>query len=179
MPGPLALLTVLVFALAGVAAVRAGWPLRTQARRLWLGLALGCGWLAVNKLFEVQERVHVAIHRLGFGDPPGLAGIDDLVLLGYGLAGVALLARYRAPLFAHRRSAAWIGLAGMLFAAAFLVDSFGPNHGALAEGEQWVELAGAVALTCAGLARAVPHPATRKRTAQAGTSASSSWTSSR
>ncbi len=131
-------------AAATVALVRYRRPRQPSLFLLLFGLGLAL--LAVDKLTRVVDSLHEALHRAGFGDPPLLNGIDDLVyLLGFAVAG-AIIVWYRRELVARPRFAMALAGAAVLFAAGFAIDAFGPPGGVVTVLEQWLEFAGSLVL---------------------------------
>jgi len=111
-------------------------------RWFWLLAGLGFAFLTFDELWSLHERIGRWLEANEVPLPPGVNHHDDLVLMAYGLAGLALCA-------ASWRELAKPGLRvpftfGFLaFAFALGVDAFAPVEGAWPKGEEMIETAGA------------------------------------
>lgn len=89
-----------------------------HARRSWIWLIIAAGMigLACDEAFELHERLDLALHQwLGLRESPWTDRIDDLIVLGYGLTGLALLWLYRGELMRFRRIWPYLAIAFTLF----------------------------------------------------------------
>lgn len=114
-------------------------PLR---RAFWLVAGAGFLFLTADELWSLHERIGRWLYARGIEPPPGINHTDDLVLLSYGVAGLALC-------FACHRE---IRVPGILvpfllgFAAlalAIAIDAGAPVEGIWPHIEEPVETAGA------------------------------------
>ncbi len=70
---------------------------------VWLLIALGFLFLAVDEVAKIHESLDHFVHRLLHRPETGLTDrLDDAILLGYGSSGVAVLYVYRSELTAYR-----------------------------------------------------------------------------
>jgi len=80
-------------------------------RAIWRILAIGFWFLALDDLFQIHENLDLAFHAIVGWDPNGPTDcLDDLIVVCYGIFGVAMLLRYRKELL--RYIPAWPYLAG-------------------------------------------------------------------
>jgi hypothetical protein len=143
--------TAVAFAIGAGFAVTAAPRLEGTARRFALVFGVALALAGVEKVVRLIDRIHEGLHRLGFGDPPYLNGIDDLILLcGFAAAGLFLAWHWRV-LAADRRLAGWFTAAAGLAAMSFAIDAFGPDGGRLTVFEECLELAMAACLGGAAL----------------------------
>ena len=70
---------------------------------VWLLIALGFLFLAVDKVAKIHESLDRFVHRLLQRPETALTDrLDDAILLGYGLSGVVVLYIYRSELVSYR-----------------------------------------------------------------------------
>ena len=70
---------------------------------VWLLVALGFLFLAVDEVAKIHESLDRFVHRLLQRPETGLTDrLDDAILLGYGLVGAAVLYAYRSELASYR-----------------------------------------------------------------------------
>jgi len=129
-------------AAAAARAAPPGSPLARSAGLVAL-VAAGFVFLAVDEVARLHEKLEdVLVAHDGPGPKPALLDrIDDLIVLGYGLAGAAILFRARAALAPYRAAGPWLVAAGACFAvmvAADLVTTRDDLLHALARGRLWV-----------------------------------------
>ena len=74
-----------------------------QPAFVWLLIALGFLFLAVDEVAKIHESLDRFAHRLLQRPETALSDrLDDAILLGYGLSGVAVLYIYRSELISYR-----------------------------------------------------------------------------
>lgn len=125
--------------ICGVAAYGAG---RERVRPFWLLAGLGFGFLAVDELWSIHERIGRKLYETGAPRLPGINHHDDMVLVAYGLAGLALCAWYWREIAIDGILAPFALGFGAL-AAAIIIDSIAPVSGAWPRIEETIETAGA------------------------------------
>ena len=70
---------------------------------LWLLLAFGFLFLAIDEVARLYESFARSVHRiLGLQETALSDRLDDVIVLGYGVLGVAVLCVYRAELADYR-----------------------------------------------------------------------------
>ena len=70
---------------------------------VWLLIALGFLFLAVDEVAKIHESLDRFVHRLLQRPETALTDrLDDAILLGYGLSGMAVLYAYRSALISYR-----------------------------------------------------------------------------
>jgi hypothetical protein len=75
----------------------------TGKSRVWLLMSLGFLYLAIDELFSIHEGIDLFIHWLFAMRETGLTDrIDDVVVLAYGILGVAVLWSHRSELAVSR-----------------------------------------------------------------------------
>lgn len=161
--------------IAALASARAGLaPARASGWRPWLPLAAILAFLALDKPLNILDRVHEGLHHLGFGDPPLVHGIDDLLLLGLMALAAAIAAVCWREVLRDRLAFAVLAAGGFTFGVAFLIDSEGPLGGPVTTAEQWLEAAAALVMAAGFLLAArAPGPAGAGRERRAGSFAGS------
>ena len=77
-----------------------------RQRGPWPWLAVGFGYLTLDELLRGHERLDWAIHHhlLRRPETPLTDHLDDLIIIGYVLIGLAILLRYRAELSRFREA---------------------------------------------------------------------------
>lgn len=76
----------------------------TNARLLWGLIAAGFLFLCADELFKIHESLDELIHSLFSLEETGLTDrIDDLLILGYAVIGIAVIVRYRSEFFIMKR----------------------------------------------------------------------------
>jgi hypothetical protein len=106
--------------------------------------AASFAFLAVDELARLHEQLEdlLVAHDGPGPKPPLLDRIDDLIVLGYGLAGAAVLFRVRAALAPYARSALpWLVGAGACFLVMVTTDLLTTRDDlmwTLAHGRKWV-----------------------------------------
>ena len=94
-------------------------PLRgwRDPRWIWLILAVGFLYLAVDEVATLHESVDRLVHRLFGWQETGLSDrLDDVIVLGYGALGVVVLYAYRTELAACREVLPLVRCSVILFA---------------------------------------------------------------
>ncbi|MGE5596822.1 MAG: hypothetical protein ACM3S1_12420 [Hyphomicrobiales bacterium] len=149
--------TAALFAVASIFAW-AAWRSERGRRdaAFWAIASLGLALLAANELFNLQEWGHEKLHQVGFGDPPFLQGIDDLLMLIGGGIGLAICGIFRHEFMRDRRAFAFFAASIVLLAVAVLNDSFERSGGPFSKPEEVLELA-ASAATAVGMALRWQH----------------------
>ena len=110
----------IVFRLRGCPPLR-GWR---DPRWVWLLIAVGFLYLAIDEATELHERLGLLISRI-FGLQPitlTLTRIDGTILLGYGVLGVMVCYAYRTELAAHREVLPLAACGVILFVFSVLMD---------------------------------------------------------
>jgi hypothetical protein len=122
------LLLVAFFAFRIFAARRALSAKLFAGPALWLFVAAGFVFLAADDAFKIHE----TLGRLLRGAVPSGGGpMDDLVLVAYGLAGIAMLWLYRRELRPMRVMLPPLAIGFIFAAAAILSDALGDKPGLL------------------------------------------------
>ena len=111
----------------GIFYCRTGGSLREGWRNpafVWLLIALGFFFLAIDEVAKIHESLDHFVHRVLQLQETGLTDrLDDAIMLGYGLIGVAVLYVYRCEL-GHYRAALPLVLCGfVLFVCMGLLDA--------------------------------------------------------
>lgn len=84
-------------------------------RSLWLLMAVGFLFLAFDELLEFHETIDVWLRNTWLGWPPLFRNWSDVVVIGYGVAGVAVLARFWSEIRQLPRTAILLGLGGVFY----------------------------------------------------------------
>ncbi len=81
-----------------------GDDLPTRGAFIWMIFAAGFTFLALDEWLEIHEKMDSYIHRAYLGhEATNLTDrIDDLIILAYGLVGLAVIAAYRRELVRYR-----------------------------------------------------------------------------
>jgi hypothetical protein len=137
--------TALAF-LAGAGLALAAALAARAHRSFWWASAAGLLLLAVDKPLTLVDHAHEGLHRAGFADPPGLTGLDDLILLAAMLLALGLCAWHWRLLASDRWLLTGIASSGSLFAGAWAHDAFTKNDTTGDPIEQAAELAAACVL---------------------------------
>lgn len=120
-------------------------------RVFWLFAGLGFVMLTADELWSVHEKVGKRLTDAGVATPPGINHMDDLVLLGYGVAGLCLCAVYWREI-ARPGLVAPFALGFAALSVSILIDSTAPVEGVWPKIEEMIETAGAM-LFLVGFAR--------------------------
>ena len=95
-----------------------------QPAFVWLLMALGFLFLAVDEVAKVHESLDRFVHRLLQRPETALSDrLDDAILLGYGLVGVAVLYAYRSELLSYRAVLPLVICGFVLFLFMGLLDA--------------------------------------------------------
>ena len=90
-----------------------GWR---DSRWLWLLLAFGFLFLAVDEVARLHESFDRSVHRILGMQETGLSDrLDDAIVLGYGVLGAAVLCVYRAELADYREVLPLVTCGAILF----------------------------------------------------------------
>ena len=129
------------------------WRLGHARSRLWLLVAVGMVVLSLDEGLSVHERLGHWSYARGWNSPIGNHN-DDLFMLGYLLAAVALVTVYGRELWSQPRNVLHPLLAGVAASAAsILVDALATLGGFSPVAEETLELLGAGLLLVALRAR--------------------------
>ena len=91
---------------------------------VWLLIALGFLFLAVDEVAKIHESLDRFVHRLLQRPETALTDrLDDAILLGYGLVGVAILYAYRSELISYRPVLPLVTCGFVLFLFMGLLDA--------------------------------------------------------
>ena len=91
---------------------------------VWLLIALGFLFLAVDEIAKIHESLDRFVHRLLQRSETALSDrLDDAILLGYGLSGVAVLYVYRSELISYRAVLPLVVCGFVLFLFMGLLDA--------------------------------------------------------
>lgn len=104
-----------------------GWPAFPSLRRriaspraIWLVMAVGFFYLGLDDVLQIHENIDKWIHALLHAQPDNLTDrIDDLLVLLYGLIGLAVMWRSRRDLLAYRAEL-WPLVPGFLLMVAMV-----------------------------------------------------------
>ena len=95
-----------------------------QPAFVWLLMALGFLFLAIDEVAKVHESLDRSVHRLLQRPETALSDrLDDAILLGYGLVGVAVLYAYRSELISYRAVLPLVICGFVLFLFMGLLDA--------------------------------------------------------
>lgn len=95
-----------------------------QPAFVWLLMALGFLFLAVDEVAKIHESLDRSVHRLLQRPETALSDrLDDAILLGYGLVGVAVLYAYRSELISYRAVLPLVICGFVLFLFMGLLDA--------------------------------------------------------
>ena len=95
-----------------------------QPAFVWLLMALGFLFLAIDEVAKVHESLDRSVHRLLQRPETALSDrLDDAILLGYGLVGVAVLYAYRSELVSYRAVLPLVICGFVLFLFMGLLDA--------------------------------------------------------
>ena len=95
-----------------------------QPAFVWLLMALGFLFLAIDEVAKVHESLDRFVHRLLQRPETALSDrLDDAILLGYGLVGVAVLYAYRSELISYRAVLPLVICGFVLFLFMGLLDA--------------------------------------------------------
>lgn len=112
----------------GVFYARTGGSLRLAVWRhpafVWLLIALGFLFLAVDEVAKIHESLDRFVHRLLQHPETALSDrLDDAILLGYGVSGAVVLYVYRAELIYYRAVLPLVTCGFVLFVFMGLLDA--------------------------------------------------------
>jgi hypothetical protein len=100
-----------------------GISLRRDPAQLWAVIAFGFAFLAFDEALSIHERADVLLHWLLSWEETALTDrIDDVIILAYGLAGLALLYWRRAEALRCRVALPWLALGFALLSATVILD---------------------------------------------------------
>lgn len=95
-----------------------------QPAFVWLLIALGFLFLAVDEVAKIHESLDRFVHRLLQRPETALTDrLDDAILLGYGLVGAAVLYAYRSELISYRTVLPLVMCGFVLFLFMGLLDA--------------------------------------------------------
>ena len=95
-----------------------------QPAFVWLLMALGFLFLAIDEVAKIHESLDRSVHRLLQRPETALSDrLDDAILLGYGLVGVAVLYAYRSELISYRTVLPLVICGFVLFLFMGLLDA--------------------------------------------------------
>jgi hypothetical protein len=140
--GPITSLKVAMSLAAGTLGVltyRRFWSQPGAAKRpgaagsfFWLVAGLGLGWLALDDYLQIHERLGGALLE---GKVPLLNNVDDVIVLGYGVVGLAAVALFFREIVSSRPVVTLL-LVGISFGLVMMaVDFFAPEESILAGAE--------------------------------------------
>lgn len=92
-------------------------------RVFWLLLALGFLFVALDEMLEIHETFDEWLRDTWVGWPPLFRNWNDVIVIAYGLAGLAILAKYWPEVRRLPRMAAMLGLGGLFYALHTGIDS--------------------------------------------------------
>ncbi|MGE5595780.1 MAG: hypothetical protein ACM3S1_07055 [Hyphomicrobiales bacterium] len=110
----------------------------------WLLSGAGLAYLGFDERISLHERIGDWTERHIGGPPPHVHRNDDLVLLAFGIAGLAVTARFWREVVAHPTVFALIVAGCASTAVSIAVDLFGPREGFLPWFEERLEFVGQV-----------------------------------
>lgn len=124
-------------------------------RHLAVACAAGLVALALDEGIELHDRAgRWLYHERGVVAPGPVNHVDDLFVIGYMVAGVAIMAAYLPALWRSRRLFAGLVMAGALIAIGTAFDALGTTGTWTDFAEEAFETAGAVVLAVAFLGEA-------------------------
>ena len=100
-------------------------PLRgwRDPRWVWLLIAVGFLYLAIDEAAALHESFDILIHRIfGLQQTPLTNRLDSVIVLGYGVLGVMVCYAYRTELAAHREVLPLATCGMILFVLSTLMD---------------------------------------------------------
>ncbi len=93
---------------------------------LWLLLAAGFVFLAIDDAFEIHEQLDPLIHRgLDLEESALSDRLDDLLVLAYGAVGVSILFVFRGELLLHREMVPYLAAGLVLSVVEVFFDALG------------------------------------------------------
>jgi hypothetical protein len=96
---------------------------------LWRLVSAGFLYLALDEVFEFHERLDEGLHALVDVAETALSDrLDDLIVLGYGIAGAAVLWRFRAEVAHFRPLAGFLRAAAVAFVLMAAIDLATSRH---------------------------------------------------
>ena len=91
---------------------------------VWLLIALGFLFLAIDEIVAIHESVDHLFHRTFQIEETGLSDrLDDVIVLGYGLIGVGVLYAYRGELVRYKSALPLVMCGFVLFVFMSLLDA--------------------------------------------------------
>lgn len=92
-------------------------------RWFWLLLSAGFLFLALDEMLEFHESFDGWIRNTWVGWPPLFRNWNDVIVIGYGVAGLALLVTFRSEMLRLPRAAVLLGLGGLFYVIHTGIDS--------------------------------------------------------
>lgn len=130
----------------GIAIFRALGPAHGLGRCFWLLAGLGLCWLAFDDYAQLHERVSWALDGR---QAPLVTHWDDLVVLGYAIGGVIVLALFRRELLASTPVALLLGLGVAATGVMVAFDATADPESKLASFEDWANVVASALLLAA------------------------------
>jgi hypothetical protein len=138
--GPATTLKVAETALTGALGIAIFASLGTVhglGRYFWLVAGIGLCWLAFDDYAQVHERVSWALDDR---QAPLVTHWDDLVVLGYALAGAVALILFRHEVFSAPAVSVLLGLGVVASAIMVLFDGAADPESSLSSAEDWANM---------------------------------------
>lgn len=136
------------FQIAGERQSRAG----ASNAHFWRFVGVAFAFLAMDEGLQIHERLDHLIHLVfGITETAWSDRIDDLIVIGYGIAGVAILFRFRTEISETPGSIRYLAIAFCLFLVSSVIDVLTNRNEFL----DWFQLQGQLRFTVEVLAEIV------------------------
>ena len=112
----------------------------------WLMAGLGFGWLALDDYFQIHERLGSALTGANL---PLLNNVDDAIVLGYGVIGLAVIALFFREIMSSRPVATLLAAGTISAVVTMATDFFAPEGSFLAGLENPAHVAAVASLLAA------------------------------
>lgn len=90
---------------------------------VWIIMSFGFFFLTLDELAKIHENLDALVHKIfNLTETAITDRIDDLLLLLYGLIGIAVLFRYRSEFLKYRKSFNFLFIAAMLSVISIFLD---------------------------------------------------------
>ena len=94
-----------------------------RGRWFWLLLAVGFLFVALDEMLEFHETFDEWLRDTWVGWPPLFRNWNDVIVIGYGVAGLALLMRFRSEMLRLPRATALLGFGALFYGLHTGIDA--------------------------------------------------------